>query len=242
MPRRISVILMSLVLLCGFGGRMAWSFPVQPYTLFGEVSVDGVTLTSANPDFGAYRIFLQVEALPGEILVTYVMGTKAGTDNYVLEVPLSSPRDPGSAITGDVAHIFIDTDGVPDNGNEVEVVQSPLFIGVSATSLEVDLTVSIPPGKPTLSSAFVGTASPPNFSKVDLTWTAPGGNETLGTVDGYEGVISTTDPSALDQAALLTWWGNATSMTTSGAGWASLLGAGETENRTAVALSAKEPQ
>ena len=109
MARRTSIILMSLILLCDLSGHMAWSSPAQDYTLLGLVTVNGVTLTTADPDFGDYSIFLQVEELPGETLVTYVMGsTGAFGDYYVLKVPMSTPpRDAGRALTGDTAHIGV---------------------------------------------------------------------------------------------------------------------------------------
>ena len=232
MPGQFLVILVSLILLFGFGSRAARALPAQPLTLHGNLTVDGTQLRQSNPYFIRYVVFMTIDGQTGTIF-SYTMGDNP-SDEYWLIVPMSmGDSEQGTARVGDVAHIFVDTDSSPNSGNEVEVTQSPYTIGSPGEDVKRNISCSIEPGKPTSFAAGLGVDGNdgPDFGKVALTWTASGNDGDLRTVDGYEGVISSNDPRGLREQALEDWWTNAAAFDTSS--WKSLSGSGEAENRVA---------
>jgi len=131
-------IALTIAIICFGIGLVTAVPPTQPYTLYGTATLNGDALTAQDDAVIALKV-------DGVELVSYTMGDLAGTDNYVLKVPM----DPDSSVTtaaqeGDSAYIYI---------NGVEINEGVQVIGAPATVVTLDISAtsdSNPPSTPTL--------------------------------------------------------------------------------------------
>ncbi len=129
----IARIALTIAIICLGIGLVTAVPPTQPYTLYGTATLNGKVLTAQDDDV----IALKVE---GVELVSYTMGDIAGTDNYVLKVPMDSDSSVTTAAQeGDSAYIYI---------NGVEINEGVQVIGAPAAVVQVDISAAsenIPP-------------------------------------------------------------------------------------------------
>ena len=133
MPRRIFatlvLIFLSYTFLLFFLISQAAAAPEKPHILYGNVYASGERLLpTTKPSDAQFSIFMQIEELGNQIISSFKMGSMG--DQYGLIVPMSiRRREPGSSQQGDTAHIYIDIDDDPENGNEIPIIEAYLEPG-----------------------------------------------------------------------------------------------------------------
>ena len=125
-------IVLTIAIIC-FCVGLVTAVPQQDYTLYGTATLNGKALTAQDDAV----ISLKVD---GVELVSYTMGDIAGTDNYVLKVPMDSDSSVTTAAQeGDSAYIYI---------NGVAIIEGVQVIGAPAAVVQVDISATsenIPP-------------------------------------------------------------------------------------------------
>lgn len=183
MLRKVLTMAALLAVAFSIGNQGAWGkdpsgIPDREYTLWGNVYVDGIVLTSADT---AYTISLQVDGIE---LASYVMGSDAiYSDWYILRTPISAGEQSGYAQTGDTAYIYVNDVLLSEAYLEPthQQVTLPITIGDPGETVRMGIYAQIPPGAIDDLAASTGA----NYGEVDLTWTAQGNNGALGTATGY---------------------------------------------------------
>jgi hypothetical protein len=161
MPRKISAVLVFTFLLYGFGVHTVQiaAMPAKAHILYGNVFVCSETSTTSNIEYiqlkrddTQYTIFTRIGGQVNPVMDSCKMGSLG--DQYGLIVLMSiRDREPGTAQTGDTAHIYIDADDDPDNGNEVPIteaylepghqpVQLPYIVGEPGAYVMLDIYLS----------------------------------------------------------------------------------------------------